>query len=133
MLPFYAAFGRHESGRARDDACRIFVHWEFMSTSPLGAVDVASQGRDNARAGYVYIVMAASARSRLLLAFGPCWPVPPVTIALPSSGHAHPKWGAGGAGADPVLSAPAPKAGWCRCHVWLTELPIPGAEPWLGR
>ena len=71
VLPFYAAFlaGMNLVVLA-DDAFSFLLSWEFMSLSSWALVMAHHRERDNAHAGYVYIVMASFGTLTLLLAFG---------------------------------------------------------------
>ena len=81
-------YGRHEAAPERvlaffpaflagmnlvllaDDAFTFLVSWEFMSLSSWALVMAHHREADNARAGYIYIVMASAGTLALLLAFG---------------------------------------------------------------
>jgi formate hydrogenlyase subunit 3/multisubunit Na+/H+ antiporter MnhD subunit len=85
---FGLGYGRHESAPGRvlpfyplflagmnlvvlaDDAFSFLLSWEFMSLSSWALVMAHHQERDNARAGYVYLIMASFGTLALLLAFG---------------------------------------------------------------
>jgi formate hydrogenlyase subunit 3/multisubunit Na+/H+ antiporter MnhD subunit len=71
VLPFFPAF---LAGMAlvalADDAFSFLFAWEFMSLASWALVMAHSGEADNARAGYVYIVMASFGSLALLLAFG---------------------------------------------------------------
>jgi formate hydrogenlyase subunit 3/multisubunit Na+/H+ antiporter MnhD subunit len=71
VLPFYPLFlaGMNLVVLA-DDAFSFLLSWEFMSLSSWALVMAHHQDRDNARAGYVYLVMASFGTLALLLAFG---------------------------------------------------------------
>jgi len=71
VLPFYSAFlaGMNLVVLA-DDAFTFLVSWEFMSLSSWALVMAHHRERDNAHAGYVYLVMASFGTLALLLAFG---------------------------------------------------------------
>ncbi len=71
VLPFFPAFlaGMNLVLMA-DDAFTFLVSWEFMSLSSWALVMAHHREGDNARAGYVYIVMAAVGTMALLLGFG---------------------------------------------------------------
>lgn len=71
VLPFYAAFlaGMNLVVLAAD-AFSFLVSWEFMSLTSWALVMSHHRERDNAHAGYVYIVMASFGTLALLLAFG---------------------------------------------------------------
>src|SRR4029453_8726615 len=81
-------YGRHESAPARvlpffpaflaamnlvvmaDDAFTFLLSWEFMSLVSWALVMAHHREPSNARAGYVYLVMASFGTLMLLLAFG---------------------------------------------------------------
>jgi formate hydrogenlyase subunit 3/multisubunit Na+/H+ antiporter MnhD subunit len=71
VLPFYPLFlaGMNLVVLA-DDAFTFLLSWEFMSLTSWALVMSHHQNRDNARAGYVYLVMASFGTLALLLAFG---------------------------------------------------------------
>lgn len=71
VLPFYPLFlaGMNLVVLA-DDAFSFLLSWEFMSLSSWALVMAHHQDRDNARAGYVYLLMASFGTLALLLAFG---------------------------------------------------------------
>ncbi len=71
VLPFYPAFlaGMNLVVLA-DDAFTFLFAWEFMSLSSWALVMAHHRERDNARAGYIYLVMASFGTLSLLLAFG---------------------------------------------------------------
>ena len=81
-------YGRHESARLRvlpffpaylagmnlvvlaDDAFSFLIAWEFMSLSSWALVMANHRAPENARAGFIYLVMASFGTLALLLAFG---------------------------------------------------------------
>ena len=85
---FAVGYGRHEQARGRvlpffpvflaamnlvvlaADAFTFLVSWEFMSLSSWALVMAHHREPANARAGYVYILMASLGTIALLLAFG---------------------------------------------------------------
>lgn len=71
VLPFYPLFlaGMNLVVLA-DDAFSFLLSWEFMSLSSWALVMAHHQERDNAHAGYVYLVMASLGTLALLLCFG---------------------------------------------------------------
>ena len=71
VLPFYPAFlaGMNLVVLAAD-AFTFLLSWEFMSLSSWALVMAHHRIRDNARAGYIYLVMASFGTMALLLAFG---------------------------------------------------------------
>ena len=119
VLPFFPAFlaGMNLVVVAAD-AFSFLLAWEFMSLGSWALVMAHHRERDNAHAGYVYLVMASFGTLALLLAFG--------LLAGPSGGYAF----AAIRGADlpPGLSAvvlalvllgAGSKAGLVPLHVWL--------------
>ncbi|MFA5122607.1 hydrogenase 4 subunit B [Zavarzinia sp.] len=71
VLPFFPAFlaGMNLVLMA-DDAFAFLVAWEFMSLSSWALVMAHHAEAGNARAGYIYILMASFGTFALLLAFG---------------------------------------------------------------
>jgi formate hydrogenlyase subunit 3/multisubunit Na+/H+ antiporter MnhD subunit len=71
VLPFFPAFlaGMNLVVMA-DDAFTFLLSWEFMSLASWALVMAHHREADNARAGYVYFVMASLGTIALLLAFG---------------------------------------------------------------
>ena len=85
---FGLGYGRHESSPGRvlpffpaflagmnlvllaDDAFSFLLAWEFMSLSSWALVMAHHREPGNARAGYIYLVMASFGTLALLLAFG---------------------------------------------------------------
>ena len=53
-----------------DDAFSFLVSWEFMSLTSWALVIAQSSGRENLRAGYIYLLMASFGTLALLLSFG---------------------------------------------------------------
>src|SRR5260370_6307369 len=53
-----------------DDAFTFLLSWEFMSLSSWALVMAHHREADNAKAGYIYLVMASFGTLALLLAFG---------------------------------------------------------------
>ncbi len=71
VLPFFPAFlAGMNLVLVADDAFTFLLSWEFMSLASWALVMSHHRERDNARAGYVYIVMASFGTMALLLAFG---------------------------------------------------------------
>ncbi len=129
-------YGRHESASARvlpvypaflaamnlvvmaDDVFTFLFSWEFMSLTSWALVMTHHRERDNARAGYVYLVMASFGTLALLLALG--------LLAGPQGGYDFTAVRAGHPG--PVLTTlvlalailgAGSKAGLVPLHVWL--------------
>jgi formate hydrogenlyase subunit 3/multisubunit Na+/H+ antiporter MnhD subunit len=119
VLPFYPAFlAGMNLVLAADDAFTFLMSWEFMSLSSWALVMAHHRDRDNARAGYVYIVMASAGTLALLLAFG--------LLAGPDGFYSFDAIRAGGL--PPlraalvlglVLIGAGSKAGLVPLHVWL--------------
>jgi formate hydrogenlyase subunit 3/multisubunit Na+/H+ antiporter MnhD subunit len=71
VLPFFPAFlAGMNLVLLADDAFSFLLAWEFMSLTSWALVMSHHREPGNARAGYVYIVMAAFGTLALLLAFG---------------------------------------------------------------
>lgn len=70
VLPFYPAFlaGMNLVTLA-DDAFTFLLSWEFMSLTSWALVMAHHRVGDNARAGYIYLIMASFGTLCLLLAF----------------------------------------------------------------
>ena len=71
MLPFYPTFiaGMNLVVLA-DDAFTFLFSWEVMSLASWALVMAHHKERDNAAAGYLYLIMASFGTFCLLLAFG---------------------------------------------------------------
>src|SRR5260370_16112383 len=71
VLPFFPAFlaGMNLVVLA-DDAFTFLVSWEFMSLASWALVMAHHREPGNAKAGYIYLVMASFGTLALLLAFG---------------------------------------------------------------
>ncbi|MEO8455899.1 MAG: hydrogenase 4 subunit B [Sphingomicrobium sp.] len=119
VLPFFPAFlaGMNLVVLAAD-AFTFLMSWEFMSLASWALVMAHHRERDNARAGYVYIVMASFGTLALLLAFG--------LLAGPDGGYSfdamraaeHPQWIVALVLALVLIGAGS-KAGIVPLHVWL--------------
>jgi hydrogenase-4 component B len=71
VLPFFAAFiAGMNLVIVADDAFTFLFAWEFMSLASWALVMAHHRDPDNARAGFVYLVMASFGTLALLLAFG---------------------------------------------------------------
>jgi formate hydrogenlyase subunit 3/multisubunit Na+/H+ antiporter MnhD subunit len=120
VLPFYPAF---LAGMTivvlADDAFTFLVSWEFMSLSSWALVMAHHRISDNARAGYVYLVMASFGTFALLLMFG--------LLAGPDGGYAfseirgieHPAAPLTAAILGLALIGAGSKAGLVPLHAWL--------------
>jgi formate hydrogenlyase subunit 3/multisubunit Na+/H+ antiporter MnhD subunit len=119
VLPFFPAYlaGMNLVVLA-DDAFAFLVAWEFMSLSSWALVMANHRAPENARAGYVYLVMASFGTLALLLAFG--------LLAGPDGGYAfasmrahHPDLFTGALVLMLALVGAGSKAGLVPLHVWL--------------
>jgi hydrogenase-4 component B len=119
VLPFFPAFlaGMNLVVLA-DDAFTFLLSWEFMSLASWALVMAHHRVPDNARAGYVYLVMASFGTLALLLAFG--------LLAGPDGNYAFAAIRGGSAPpwiATLVLTlaliGAGSKAGLVPLHVWL--------------
>jgi formate hydrogenlyase subunit 3/multisubunit Na+/H+ antiporter MnhD subunit len=119
VLPFYPAFlaGMNLVVLA-DDAFTFLLSWEFMSLSSWALVMAHHRESENARAGYVYLVMASFGTLALLLGFG--------LLAGPDGGYtfaeiraAHPGAAIGALVLVLALIGAGSKAGLVPLHVWL--------------
>ncbi len=71
VLPFFPVFlAGMNLVLLADDAFTFLLSWESMSLASWALVMAHHREADNARAGYVYIVMASAGTLSLLLAFG---------------------------------------------------------------
>jgi hydrogenase-4 component B len=119
VLPFFPAFlaGMNLVVLA-DDAFTFLLSWEFMSLASWALVMAHHRIRDNARAGYIYLIMASFGTLALLLAFG--------LLAGAEGGYAfeairtgeHATW-VGVLVLGLVLLGAGSKAGIVPLHVWL--------------
>jgi len=81
VLPFFPAFlAGMNLVLLADDGFTFLLSWEFMSLTSWALVMAHHRARDNARAGFVYLVMASFGTLALLLAFG--------LLAGPDGGYA---------------------------------------------
>jgi hydrogenase-4 component B len=117
VLPFYPAFLAGMSLVVlADDAFSFLVAWEFMSLSSWALVMAHHRVADNARAGYIYLIMASAGTAALILTFG--------LLAGPDGGYtfaqmraAHSEYAA--AVLMFALLGAGSKAGLVPLHVWL--------------
>ncbi len=119
VLPFFPAFlAAMNLVVLADDAFTFLMSWEFMSLASWALVMAHHRDPQNARAGFVYIVMASFGTLCLLLAFG--------LLAGPSGAYAFDAMRTHAPG--PVLAAIAlglvvlgagSKAGLVPLHAWL--------------
>src|SRR5205823_3157622 len=119
VLPFFPAFlAGMNLVVAADDAFTFLFSWEFMSLVSWALVMAHHREPGNARAGYVYLLMASFGTLALLLAFG--------LLAGPDGNYAFAAMRAGQhlpATAALVLVltllGAGSKAGLVPLHVWL--------------
>ena len=119
VLPFFPTFlAGMNLVLLADDAFTFLLSWETMSLASWALVMAHDKERDNARAGYVYLVMASFGTLALLLAFG--------LLAGPDGGYAfaamrahHPTAGVAAMVLVLVLLGAGSKAGIVPLHVWL--------------
>src|SRR4249919_3866465 len=121
VLPFYPAFLAGMSIVVlADDAFTFLLSWESMSLASWALVMAHHRVRDNARAGYVYLIMASFGTLALLLAFG--------LLAGPSGRYDFSAIREAGIDLDPHLASlvlillvigAGSKAGLVPLHVWL--------------
>jgi hypothetical protein len=107
-----------------DDAFTFLLSWEFMSLSSWALVMAHHRDRDNAHAGYVYLVMASFGT---LACFwrSACWQGPrAATISRrsgwPNSRHWSPPWCSGW-----FCSAPVRRLAWFLCTSGCRSLILP--------
>jgi formate hydrogenlyase subunit 3/multisubunit Na+/H+ antiporter MnhD subunit len=119
VLPFFPAYlaGMNLVVLA-DDAFSFLIAWEFMSLSSWAMVMANHRAPENARAGYIYLLMASFGTLALLLAFG--------LLAGPDGNYAfaamrthHPDQFVGVLALLLVLVGAGSKAGLVPLHVWL--------------
>ncbi len=119
VLPFFAAFlaGMNLVVLA-DDAFTFLLTWEFMSLTSWALVMAHHRQRGNARAGYIYLLMASLGTLSLLLCFG--------LLAGPDGGYGFDAMRE--TGVSPLVGATVlalallgagSKAGIVPLHVWL--------------
>jgi hydrogenase-4 component B len=119
ILPFYPAF---LAGMAlvtvADDAFTFLFAWELMSLTSWALVMAHHREADNARAGFVYLIMATFSGLALLLAFG--------LLAGPAGGYGfetmrahHPNLAVSAVVLVVALIGAGSKAGLVPLHVWL--------------
>jgi len=117
VMPFYPAFLAGMSLVVlADDAFSFLVAWEFMSLSSWALVMAHHRVDDNARAGYIYLIMASAGTAALILTFG--------LLAGPDGGYTfaqmratHSEYAA--AVLMLALLGAGSKAGLVPLHVWL--------------
>ena len=119
VLPFYPAFlAGMNLVLIADDAFTFLLSWELMSLASWALVMAHHKELDNARAGFVYLVMASVGTMSLLLTFGLLAGADGDYLFTAIRAHHH---------ADPVsglvlvlaLIGTGSKAGLVPLHVWL--------------
>lgn len=119
VLPFYPAFlAAMNLVVLADDAYAFLFGWELMSLASWALVMAHHREAGNARAGYIYIVMASLGTLALIGAFG--------VLATGAGGFdfahmraTHPGLVQGGIALGLVLIGAGSKAGLAPLHVWL--------------
>src|SRR6266704_671942 len=119
VLPFFPAFlaGMNLVVLA-DDAFSFLLCWEFMSLASWALVMAHHRETGNAKAGYIYLVMASFGTLALLLAFG-LLAGPAGTYAFDAMRTAHPEPAVAAIALMLVLIGAGSKAGVVPLHVWL--------------
>src|SRR5674476_991034 len=119
VLPFYPAFlAGMNLVLLADDAFTFLVSWEFMSLSSWALVMTHHRVRENAYAGYVYLVMASFGTLALLLGYG-MLAGPDGSYAFASIRADHPSAEVATVVLFLVLIGAGSKAGLVPLHVWL--------------
>jgi hydrogenase-4 component B len=137
LASLYAlGYGRHETAPLRvlpyfpaylagmnlvvlaDDAFAFLVAWEFMSLSSWALVMANHSAPENARAGYIYLLMASFGTLTLLLAFGVLAGAQG-DYAFASIRAHHPEPLAAALVLLLALAGAGSKAGLVPLHVWL--------------
>ena len=119
VLPFFPAFlAAMNLVLIADDAYTFLLSWEFMSLSSWALVMAHHREDDNARAGYVYLLMASFGTVALLLAFA-LLAGPAGGFAFDAMRAASPSAGAAGLAVMLALIGAGSKAGIVPLHVWL--------------
>jgi hydrogenase-4 component B len=119
VLPFFPAYlaGMNLVVLA-DDAFAFLVSWEFMSLTSWALVMAHHRESGNARAGYIYLVMATFGTLCLLLGFG-LLAGPDGNYAFAAMRAAHPPPAIAALALVLVLIGAGSKAGLVPLHVWL--------------
>ena len=119
LLPFFPAFlvGMNLVLVA-DDAYAFLLSWEFMSIGSWALVMAHHREGDNARAGYVYLVMASFGTLMLLLALA-LLAGPAGSYAFDAMRATTPAPGLAGLAFMLALIGAGSKAGIVPLHVWL--------------
>ena len=119
VLPFYPLFlGAMNLVVLADDAFSFLVSWEFMSLASWALVMANHRNPENARAGFLYLVMASFGTLCLLLVFG-LLAGGQGGYAFASMRAAHPASGTALLAVVLALIGAGSKAGLVPLHVWL--------------
>lgn len=119
VLPFYPAFLAGMTGVAlADDAFTFLLSWEFMSLTSWALVMSHHRLPENARAGFIYLVMASFGTLCLLLAFG-LLAGPDGHYSFAQMRAARPSDAIGAMALLLALLGAGSKAGIVPLHVWL--------------
>ncbi len=119
VLPFFPAYlAAMNLVILADDAFSFLVAWEFMSLTSWAMVMANHRAAENARAGYIYLVMASFGTLTLLLAFG-LLAGATGDYSFASMRANHPDAFSAGLVLLLVLAGAGSKAGLVPLHVWL--------------
>jgi len=119
VLPFYAAFlAGMNLVVVADDAFTFLASWEFMSLTSWALVMAHHRDADNARAGYIYLVMASFGTLALLLGFG-LLAGPDGLYTFAQMRAAHPSAALAALVLILALIGAGSKAGLVPLHAWL--------------
>src|SRR5581483_10135981 len=119
VLPYYPAYlaGMNLVVLA-NDAFSFLIAWEFMSLTSWALVMANHRAPENARAGYIYLLMASFGTLALLLAFG-LLAGPDGRYAFDAIRSSHPESTMAVIVLLLVLVGAGSKAGLVPLHVWL--------------
>jgi formate hydrogenlyase subunit 3/multisubunit Na+/H+ antiporter MnhD subunit len=119
VLPFYPAYlAAMNLVVLADDAFSFLIAWEFMSLTSWALVLANHRAPENARAGYIYLLMASFGTLMLLLAFGVLAGADG-SYAFASIRAHHPKMWPATLVLMLALVGAGSKAGLVPLHVWL--------------
>jgi hydrogenase-4 component B len=119
VLPFFPAFlAGMNVVLLTDDAYTFLLSWEFMSLASWALVMAHHREADNARAGYVYLVMASFGTTALLTAFA-LLAGPDGRYGFEAIRAAPPTAGVAILALVAALIGAGSKAGLAPLHVWL--------------
>jgi hydrogenase-4 component B len=119
VLPFYPVFlAGLNLVVVADDAFSFLFAWELMSLASWALVMAHDREGDNARAGFVYIVMASFSGLALLLCFG-LLAGPTGSYSFAAMRAVHPTPGLAAVALGLALIGAGSKAGLVPLHAWL--------------